>query len=1106
MRIERTDLLSGLLLVLLLTICLVLPVSADTGMPDGTDNLNVTPAETPDIVAGAALVEIAEEITEDNAALKAEAEPEVTPEPEATEIVIEESDFNWDGSVVLVKGHNFKYSPTTNPTAEYEVNSASDLAALEIVAEENGFEFYTGDSWYETYKTFSLTGIADLNSTVDFSYYWSIYVNGVSAPMGLSGNILEDGDLLQFCYGYSNYSLGISPTPSNCTNMVNITVDVHENFNYEGEVSLNRGPDFKYSPTNNPDAEYDVNATSDLAALKEAGANGGFEFYTSDSGYATYETFSLTGIGDLSNEADWSYYWGIYVNGVSAPAGFSGNMLNDGDLLQFAYGYSNYTEGIFPSPTTFDSIINLTVSVHDDFNWEGEVVLNKGPDFNFSATNDPSKVYEVNATSDLAALKAAAEKGGFEFFTDDAWYESYGSFSLTGIADVNVTPKSSYYWGIYINGVATQMGLSGNILENGDLLQFCYGYSDWAAGTPSPTDFDNIVNVTVNVHDDFNWEGSASLSRGPNFEYSTTNNPSQVYKVNTTSDLAALKEVADNAGFEFYTDDSWYETYQTFTLTGINGINNTEDWSYYWSIYINGDEAPTGFSANYLNNGDLLQFCYGYSNYAEGIFPTPTEFENIINITVDVHDNFNWEGDVALTRGPNFEFSSTNNPGTVYEVNATSDLAALKMAAEHGDFEFYTDDSWYESFLTFTLNGIEGVNQTDDFSYYWGIYINGKAAETGLSGNYLEDGDLLQFCYGYSDYMKGVSPSPTDFDNIVNITVYVHDDFNWEGEVTLSKGPDVKFSPTNDPTAEYDLNSASDLAALLKAADEGGFDVATSDSWYPYYNTFSLTGIENLKSTPAFSYYWSLYINGKAAEMGLSGNILEDGDLLQFAYGYSDYVKGISPTPTSFDNIVNITVKIEEYSGMAMILPSKGMMEDTPYTTQITVANITAASGVSTILTWNPDVIEVLNITANTSVFSGSAIYLNLTDGYADVALTNTGGITTTTPAPVFDVEFRSKTGLHATTLMSGTDTQYSDMSFNNHTLQCRDGCFRIERIKGDFNGNNIVDIGDVSRVAYMVADKTPKDMEADFNENGRVEVGDAAIIAWYFVGNRGSL
>jgi len=54
--------------------------------------------------------------------------------------------------------------------------------------------------------------------------------------------------------------------------------------------------------------------------------------------------------------------------------------------------------------------------------------------------------------------------------------------------------------------------------------------------------------------------------------------------------------------------------------------------------------------------------------------------------------------------------------------------------------------------------------------------------------------------------------------------------------------------------------------------------------------------------------------------------------------------------------------------------------------------------------------------------------------------------------------------------------------------------------VKGDFGGDGIVDIGDVSRVAYMVVGKAAPDPAADFNENGAVDIGDAAKIAYYYV------
>jgi hypothetical protein len=55
---------------------------------------------------------------------------------------------------------------------------------------------------------------------------------------------------------------------------------------------------------------------------------------------------------------------------------------------------------------------------------------------------------------------------------------------------------------------------------------------------------------------------------------------------------------------------------------------------------------------------------------------------------------------------------------------------------------------------------------------------------------------------------------------------------------------------------------------------------------------------------------------------------------------------------------------------------------------------------------------------------------------------------------------------------------------------------------KGDLNTNWRVDIGDVTRVAYMVVGLISQDPRADFhNGNGTVEGSDAAKIAWYYVG-----
>ncbi|GAB6286040.1 MAG: hypothetical protein STSR0009_22410 [Methanoregula sp.] len=56
--------------------------------------------------------------------------------------------------------------------------------------------------------------------------------------------------------------------------------------------------------------------------------------------------------------------------------------------------------------------------------------------------------------------------------------------------------------------------------------------------------------------------------------------------------------------------------------------------------------------------------------------------------------------------------------------------------------------------------------------------------------------------------------------------------------------------------------------------------------------------------------------------------------------------------------------------------------------------------------------------------------------------------------------------------------------------------------VKGDLNGNQRVDIGDVALVAYMVVNRAPHQIpDADFNGNGFVDIGDASKIAYFVAG-----
>jgi len=78
---------------------------------------------------------------------------------------------------------------------------------------------------------------------------------------------------------------------------------------------------------------------------------------------------------------------------------------------------------------------------------------------------------------------------------------------------------------------------------------------------------------------------------------------------------------------------------------------------------------------------------------------------------------------------------------------------------------------------------------------------------------------------------------------------------------------------------------------------------------------------------------------------------------------------------------------------------------------------------------------------------------------------------------------------------------EFSDSGFNPYILDTIVNGSISVGIKGDFNNNGRVDIGDVAKVAFMVAGMVPEDMGADFNANGYVDIGDAAKIAFYLAG-----
>ena len=164
----------------------------------------------------------------------------------------------------------------------------------------------------------------------------------------------------------------------------------------------------------------------------------------------------------------------------------------------------------------------------------------------------------------------------------------------------------------------------------------------------------------------------------------------------------------------------------------------------------------------------------------------------------------------------------------------------------------------------------------------------------------------------------------------------------------------------------------------------------------------------------------------------------------------------------------------------------------------INIANVRNATGFGLTLLYNPKVVEVLDIKANSS-FAGSTVHSNInnSNGVARIVLTN-NRLAAIDQKPIVDVTFRALSC--GFTYLNLTQVELSDSNFNTYKPVVVNGSIKVS-VKGDFNENCKVDIGDVAYVAYMVVGKVKPGLAADFNGNGRVDIGDLAKIAYCLVG-----
>lgn len=185
-------------------------------------------------------------------------------------------------------------------------------------------------------------------------------------------------------------------------------------------------------------------------------------------------------------------------------------------------------------------------------------------------------------------------------------------------------------------------------------------------------------------------------------------------------------------------------------------------------------------------------------------------------------------------------------------------------------------------------------------------------------------------------------------------------------------------------------------------------------------------------------------------------------------------------------------------TGPAIILPSGYTEYNISFKMPIYAANLTELVGLSFTITSESEDIEIINITTIPNKY-GPAITTNITSGVAKVVLTFPRPVTVNYKLELLNLEMRICNKKTTETFLDGISGTWTDMSYNENNLAIIPGKLHIG-VKGDFNGNGYVDIGDVARVAHMVIGLTTPSLMADFNENGVVDIGDATKIKYYLL------
>jgi len=594
----------------------------------------------------------------------------------------------------------------------------------------------------------------------------------------------------------------------------------------------------------------------------------------------------------------------------------------------------------------------------------------------------------------------------------------------------------------------------------------------------------------VSVDDTYHFTAAAFDQKdrqmaGLNFEWSSDNE-----EVGTVDDTGLFTAVSEG----------------TATVTAINGtVDGTTEVTV--TAAPSGPEILPDYNHIFIkvaNEAGVKYNAFGNSTYNirfEGI----NRGLNALHISTNPVVNF---GQVTLSENQNGTFYATDSGGKGYEDDIILMVAVNGTIPE--DFRLHIMSDGY----TWTPNPVSNqppspdnvtyqplaLNETftkEDFRYGPQIWKpTGNVCDYPIFGGQDLSDTENTFRIMFIDLNSGVLRPNAGLENRGAVRInYAFENletfaaFNVYGYCKNSNNGDNMIAWSNALTSDkimsgYSVMGTDDPALtsieitpsspVLKTGDTLEFSAAGYDQ---YGN--EMTGIsfawESLNTTVGTISQTGLF---SAKKTGITVIYAKSGEIC----GETELV--VTPPEITRASIIVSDLKVER--GASAMVP-------------ILVSGITGVENISGNISWNPDVISVYSAGVNGSDFADSELSFDLTENNLVFSLTSINGISVESPEPVIDVMFfatGNKNDDSEFTVLNATWSNDSQAGLLSPVC----GNITITGLKGDFNENDCVDIGDVSKVAYMVASLTPVDPAADFNGNGEVDIGDAARIACFFV------